>query len=479
MNSIVKNILRFASGSTLGGLFNFTAAFLVAKLVGPEKWGIWMIFNIILKFSPIFQLGASESIQRRLPIFIAQGEIETANHFQSNAYSFSWLMGGLLVLLFILFGPALLNIEAAYCYLFAPALLFNLVSYNIGILFRGQNRFKEVGLISFLSGFFSVISIFLAYKLSFLGFLIGQLIRYFLTLLVTQGINKAKINFGIKNHTLKNLISDGSPILLIVISNYLITLSDRLIIANLFDDISLGLYGLAYLLINPLILISGSVNSVLYTSFSAKYGKDKAFFNLKIILNYSQILVFFYTSVIGIIYILIPIITEEFLTDYKPGIDAARLLLIGHIFYFSGGIITNVYFTLNKQKKRLLIVLIALFLNVCFSLLILEYKFDILSVAVGSVLSFIFLFIGLLVGLNFLYPTFKWNEIKSILLFFFKTIVGVGMVVCAGFLDFHGGIVFSTFLKCILFIVCFLLYTYLINKSDIRRIFNESNIFGR
>ncbi|MEQ9008409.1 MAG: hypothetical protein RLP12_11030, partial [Ekhidna sp.] len=119
MSLVVKNILRFATGSTLGGVFNFLTTFLVAKLVGPEMWGIWMIFNIILKFSPFTQLGVSESIQRNVPILIAENKLETVRINQNNAYGFSWLMGTVLLVAFMLLGPSLLGIDKTYCYLFA------------------------------------------------------------------------------------------------------------------------------------------------------------------------------------------------------------------------------------------------------------------------------------------------------------------------------------------------------------------------
>lgn len=433
-------------------------------------WGIWMIFNIILKFSPFTQLGVSESIQRNVPILIAENKLETVRINQNNAYGFSWLMGTVLLVAFMLLGPSLLGIDKTYCYLFAPILLFNLISYNIGIVFRSHNQFKKVGIVSFLSGLLSLISVFLAYKLSFFGFLIGQLVRYILTFLIFYLINKVTLNLEVKLTYIKGLIVDGTPIILIVLSSYLVTLSDRLIIANYFDDKSLGLYGLAYLVINPFLLISGSVNSVLYTSFSSSFGKDKTFLSIGRVFRYTKVLIFIYSACIGLVYLLLPLVTSMFLPDYTDGIDAAKWLLVGHIFYFSGGILTNSYFTLNKQKNRLLIVLLALFVNITMSLILLKYIPDIVSVALGSVCSFIVLFGGLLFGLRFMSHFRNSDQLKGLGLLISFLVGGIVILVFLGAFEFHSNLVIDGLLKVLSFIIVYTVWAFLFNKSDLKKL---------
>ncbi|MEQ9051324.1 MAG: oligosaccharide flippase family protein, partial [Marinoscillum sp.] len=326
------------------------------------------------------------------------------------------------------------------------------------------------GIVSFLSGLLSLISVFLAYKLSFFGFLIGQLVRYILTFLIFYLINKVTLNLEVKLTYIKGLIVDGTPIILIVLSSYLVTLSDRLIIANYFDDKSLGLYGLAYLVINPFLLISGSVNSVLYTSFSSSFGKDKTFLSIGRVFRYTKVLIFIYSACIGLVYLLLPLVTSMFLPDYTDGIDAAKWLLVGHIFYFSGGILTNSYFTLNKQKNRLLIVLLALFVNITMSLILLKYIPDIVSVALGSVCSFIVLFGGLLFGLRFMSHFRNSDQLKGLGLLISFLVGGIVILVFLGAFEFHSNLVIDGLLKVLSFIIVYTVWAFLFNKSDLKKL---------
>lgn len=438
-----------------------------------------MIFNIILKFSPVVQFGVTESIQRKVPILIAKDKTNLVRTEQNNAFSFSLTMGTLLLLAFVSLGPSLSGIENIFIYLFAPVLLLNLISYNIGIVFRSHNQFKKVGIASFLSGFYSLISIVLAYQFSFTGFLIGQLIRYTLTFVTHYAINEVKLSFELNIKYIKELIRDGMPILLIVISSYMVTLSDRIIIAYYFDAKYLGLYGLAYLLINPFIFIAGSVNSVLYTSFSTSYGKNENFLTLNRILRYTKFLVFIFSASIGLIYVLLPLITSIFLPDYTDGINSAKWLLIGHIFMFSSGIMTNAYLTLRKQNSRLLLILMALFVNLAVSLILLEIHLDIISVAIGSLCSFIFLFWGLLVGLNFMDKSKSKKQLKDIWLLIIFLIGSIAIIITVGEFQFDISPIGETILKSFIFIIIYLIWGLLFNKSELKKLVHESIFFNR
>lgn len=472
-------MLRFTSGSIGGGIFNFLTFFLVAKLVGPEKWGVWMIFNIVLKLSPIAQLGVTESVQRQVPILNGQGDWKEGKNLQDTSFTFVLAAGFLLSVLCALVLPLAVEISAINAIILAPILFFNLINFNYGAYFRSNYLFGKAGIISFANGFLSIASLLLTYRYSFEGFIVGQLIRFGLVSIISAWLAKRKIEFNRQFATVKLLVSDGMPVVLISLINYLLMLQDRLVISYFFDIEQLGHYGLAFLLINPLLLVFGAVNAVMYSKLSFDYGEGGRVIALSRLTALSNLQSWVFAFLIGIVYYQLPLIVDKILFDYKPGLSAAEYILLGHVFFFSLGLLNNTFNTLNEQKRRLKVYFINVVLGLVLNLIFLFFYKSIASVALASSLTFLLLFVQLYLALNRIQE--KSLHIKGLQLLR-QLMVPTGsiiiIIIIKCLIDYQS-LVLTTALRSVCFCVVMGVYLYLIIDKGILVKFANEFFFSR
>ena len=402
---VVQHVAKFSFASLIGGIGRFFNNYFAALLLGPTVWGIWQGAKLVLLYGANLHLGVQDGMHRELPILRGKGEIGRQAAISDVAFTFSFIVA-IVVSLGVLFSTFVITMgpELRFSLRFVSAMIFlQYINSFYGLLFRANNEFDTVSKVAVIGGLGQLFSVVLIFFFGLLGFLAGQVLR----LLVTTSYSCWKSSYSIKwywdNAVLKSLILIGFPIMLMIFAHVIFITIDRLLILKFLDAKSLGFYSLGNLIFAPLLMIFTASNSVMYPRFAERYGETG---NPRSLRRYITVpmenLAALMSTLIGIIYIALPLLVRVFLPDYTEGVMAARMLIFGLFFYAITGMAGNMLLAINKQTLRLEILLGSALLNLSVSYTALRLGYGITGVSAGTSLTyFVFFLVSFLVAMHY------------------------------------------------------------------------------
>jgi len=393
---VIDHIVRFSFGNTIKSIGQFINQYVAAFILGPAIFGVWQGVKLVLSYGTCVDLGTTSALYREVPLLRGKGEQEKIREIKDASFTFT--LGGTVILAFVLFLSTFFlrfSIEAILSLRFVALIL--LLQFLRGFYetwLKAHHEFGIISKIAIIDGVGSVLSLFLIFSLSFLGFLIGQTIVAFVCALYAYVKSKCRINFVWNSTVLKNLIVIGFPIMLIIFSGELFNTADRFFILRFLNSKMLGVYSLGILAFMPINFLFYSANSVMYPRFSERFGATQKSESLKKFITFPiEIFSLIIPVLIGEIVVILPALVELFLPKYTEGIDAARIVLFGLFFSSIVGMIGNFFLSTNRQYLYLKILLSGVILNVILCIVLLQLNFGIVGVAIGKFVSYFFFFV--------------------------------------------------------------------------------------
>jgi O-antigen/teichoic acid export membrane protein len=249
--SLLKGAGRYSIGSALGMVGSIARVGLTARLLPATDAGIWLGLQVLLGYGANLHMGVLFGMFRNVPLLRSRGDADAALSAVRTSWTFvlgASLLGGLgtvpLALSFAQASPRL-AVETAV------VLAVSLVRAFYSTLYKGDNRFPELGAASALGGAVSVISLPLIWLLKVEGVLLGMLVQYSLES-AYMAAKSSRPRFGIEWSVLKELLRIGVMTMLATVGTVVLTSVDRTVMLRRFGAQSTGLY---YLGANVLVLV--------------------------------------------------------------------------------------------------------------------------------------------------------------------------------------------------------------------------------
>lgn len=403
-SSMVETIVKYSSSRIYRNLLGVFSSFIKPKLLTPELFGLWNILNIIPNYASYLNLGTYDLMRYLIPYHNTRKEYNKNNEIKSNVFYGSLYLSLLIVvgLVFIsVLGDLNLVVRLGLLTMACIVIMEWYYIYYIDYLLAYQN-FKLV----ISSNYIKVsITFFLSIILIYLFGIYGVYLTGILTLIVIIFYLKSKQPLDIRNrfkyHIFRDLVKKGFPIMIINFIVILLTTSDRIIISYFLGIKQLGYYGIASMVFVFLMDIPGAAREVVEPKLMQSMTKNPKEQNLKEYFFKPLInTAYFMPFLIGPVYFIFPLVISLMLPRYILGIIPTQILVLGGYFlalaYVSRGIIV----ANNWQIKASIVMAFALPVNIGLSIVLVKLGMGITGVALGSSISFLILFISLLVFLR-------------------------------------------------------------------------------
>ncbi|NQV76100.1 MAG: oligosaccharide flippase family protein [Bacteroidetes bacterium] len=400
---IIKNVIYYSSSAYVSQVIGLISSIIVARLLGPEDFGIWNAAMLVMGYATYTELGVLSAMGRDLPLYLGQGDLKKAAAVDGSARYitiFGAILAATILLTFSLFGDHSSKMSIGLQAMSLVLILQQIYTYH-RIYLRSHNRIKELSQQQFL---FSIAAAILALIFVFFGGLIGRLFAAILAHLVIliyairRDPWKATPRFDIG--VTWSLMRVGIPIIIAGFIITMLTTVDRLMILGFLGERQLGYVGLGIMLVSVVSIVPAMAIQVLVTQINFLYGNTgKNVESLRsYVLNPSAVLSLILPLVIGPIFMLLPFVVHSFLPEYAPGITAAKIVILGTFFYGILGMTDTFLVTLGKLRQYTFIGFSVLFFNIILDYVFIKMGFGIEGIAFGGTLLTYFLYSTIVIG---------------------------------------------------------------------------------
>lgn len=399
--SIVRVITKYSASKIYNQILGALNAFVKPKLLAPEFFGLWNILNLLPGYASYIHLGARDAMRYLVPYHAARGETQTTHAIKGSVFYGSLLLNLVIAIPLTLFSLITdLNLEVRLG-LISMALVIILnwyCEYYLAILKSYQN-FSLITSSNYLrSTVVLVLSIVLIYFFGIYGVYLTSIISHVVILLYFR------IRYPLEHHgrfdlrTFKDLVHDGFPIMIFSLLIVLMMTSGRIIVSYFLGNEQLGYYGIAVMILTALMHMPGTAREVMEPrlmedlTVNSSYENFRSYF-LKPVTHTAYYMPF----LIGPVILALPVGIPLLLPHYMRSIVPAQILMFGVYFLALSYLFRGIIVVNKWQLKASFVTAFKLFLNIVLCVILVKAGFGLEGVALGSSISFFFLFIGLLV----------------------------------------------------------------------------------
>jgi O-antigen/teichoic acid export membrane protein len=392
MNKTASNLFYFSIAVVCVKIVGALTTFIVARVLSPGDYGIWVTLLVIGSFSSIICLGTLESLIKLFPFYTGKGETKMATGLESGVLGSIVIASAVICAagatfhFFISNGAASAYVNIIRVMALAAALgVFSAFFYH---RFMAHQDFKSVSAIDSLrsvSMFVFIVPCSWLWGLK--GAVIAILLNETVMLLVSFLFNKRTLG-SVRPHFnaghLLKLVRVGFPITIIWWTYMFQTTIDRLLSMSLLGKEATGYYGLGASIVSALVLIPMVLGRVLYPKVNEEIGKNAGQAELlTYVIMPGQALAILLPVIIGTLVIAVPDLYRLLFAKYVPGIVSAQVLLLGAYFVCLIRSGVNYLVAIDRQNRVLSYVAASLVVNVGLSIALVKLGYGITGISVG------------------------------------------------------------------------------------------------
>lgn len=354
--NVLKDSSVSATSSGVAALLSIFQAIVVARLLGPESYGILHIYRLVLAYTAFTNIGTFWAMLREMSYHKGKGDYETIAVIKNNAFTLNMITSTLACILVTLFfyNPLLPHSAPVIEVLFVCLIIIAARLYNFSIhYFVASKEFVARGVLVVLFPLCNIVFVFpLGVPYGLKGVLLAMLLAYTAGIIYAIRKGAFQVRLDIAKRPTLALIKGGASIS----ANGLLALAvasiDRLMIIYFMPTIQLGYYGIASMINGVLDTLYRSTFIGLFPRITESYGKTKS---IQAIRNYvwKPLLVLAHVSplFLGSMIILIRPMVDCILPKYTPAVLPAQLLIASSFFLCLQIGIINFFITLNRIHK--------------------------------------------------------------------------------------------------------------------------------
>ena len=365
--------------------------FLVAVL-DPEDYGMMDLFrSLSMVLTPVLGFSAVQSIgrfyfdldEKEFKIFVSSIQI-----FQFGTF--------LIAILLVFLGSAWISKEYQLLILLCVSyFLLNQFTESLLITFRVSDKPKKYMIFRLLNISLELVFLFVLFKtLTHLDWTFRVYPTVISSFLVASfawvTFRKSGFKIEFSKTLLKQALIYSSPLILHMISGYILNIGDRFFIKFFLTEADLGNYAVAYQI--------GMAINFFYTSFNLawtptyyRWMKDQKFRSIKKVKRLVYLVVPLTGGILLVVWLLLGSYLEQN-TKYEISTHIVLIVLLGNVILSLYKFESN-YYLFNKQTKRLsTITFISAFVAIVINVVLIP-RMGILGAAYATLFSFIIMYI--------------------------------------------------------------------------------------
>jgi len=407
-SSLIETIFKYARSTIFNRLFSLIYSYIKPRFLSPELMGLWSLLNTIIKLSSYSHLGSKTAIIYLIPPLERENKREEIENIKGAVYYGAYYVN-LLIIIALLITAYFSNypIEHRVGLVAVACIIFFKWQYDYFIaVLKGSQRFNIIIKTNYLM---PTVRLVIGFTLIYYFGIYGLFTTSLFTLIVVVVYIRSKYLDEIKNKfkfsIYKKLVISGIGIMLFNSSLAILMMTNRVVISYFLGLKQLGFYSIALIIAEIIMqlpmasrdVIEPKVAQLIETQAIEKTLNDYYFKPLYNIAYYCPFLVF------GVFFTLTPAI-QLLLPNYIEGVNAAKVLVFGTAF-LALTYSARVFIVINKKQLISVVwVSLALIINVVMSVFFIkELNYDIVGVALATVISHAALFLMLYISVARIY----------------------------------------------------------------------------
>ncbi len=420
---IIKDTAKYSIAQYASQGIGFVTAIFLRRFLTPYYMGIWSLLTVVQNYLGYLTLGVNSAAIYRIPFYRGKNDKASEEETRDTAFSFLFLASLFSCLCLVV---AVLFLRNKY----PPEVIIGLLALAIYIILQRAYSFYVVVLRAYSD--FSVLAKSLLFDAVCNLILTVLIIRQFkiyglyatvsilavLNTLFVHTLAKRRINFKFNLKRLGGLILYGFPILLNGVLVVILRTIDRIMIGKMLGVTFVGYYSIATMPKSYVHGLSNNFYIVTIPHMQESYGKKENAADIKKFVAIPiEAISYFITPVLGLIYLVSPILVKQLLPNYLPGLFALQILLLDTFFSTCSAQASQFLITLNKQTRLVLISVIAILVNIALNYAFIKNGLGINGVALGGSIASLFIFLATII-----YAMGHFFKGKDIIIYIIKII---------------------------------------------------------
>ncbi|PPA70137.1 polysaccharide biosynthesis C-terminal domain-containing protein [Jeotgalibacillus proteolyticus] len=377
--------------SACSAAISFITGIWIRNILGPEEYGLWLIYSLFLVYGYYLQFGILEGFSRDVPRVLGQGNTGQAIKIRSTVYTWMFLSSGgsILGVLVLLVLPLTYTETALGIIAMLLVPIQNLVLFYNHYYLTSQ-QFSKVAVIQLIIGSVQyVIMALCALLFGIYGLFLGVFIGSLAALVYSRIKLKQKPAMKIDKKLLKKMLAYGFRITLIGLLLSLFTTMDRLLVFTFYDSESVGHYGMIAFIYQGIMVLPAVFHQVMYPKINYHYGLtgDKKAL-MPIILQPTILLSYASPVLLGIAFFGFPWFVELLMPEFVSGTTAARIVIVGLFFFLWAMLYAHYLTVVHKEWSYFKVLCCGILINLILNLFMIQNGFFINGVALGTAISY-------------------------------------------------------------------------------------------
>jgi len=396
---IVNKSLFYSLSLYLRMFFKLIGGIIMAKLLGPNLYGLRNAIDLVLTYESYSNLGTFAALNRQAPYYRGENDTKTADLAISSVFTANILLATIVSVLLMLVSVYAWQVgwETRYIDFFfflGLIILTKKLSEFYTTKLKIDKNFYVLSRMEMIYGVATtLVAVPLVYFWGFRGLLLGLFLLDVICLgyILIEDWYIPSINFSFS--LFWELVKIGFPIMILFSMLLLLGSADRTLILAMLSEEDLGYYGIATIATSIIGTIPGAIHSVTIAPIMEKLGHTKDIHRIKNFLTEPTVLLaYIIPLLLAAIYFGIHLPIRYYLTEFEPSIEVVKILIIGLFFEAVATPSMSISLALNKQVKLFFVVGPVVLLNVALSYFLIRFGWDLDGVAAGTSLSYIVFF---------------------------------------------------------------------------------------
>lgn len=407
-HSLTRTIAHYAGSNAARQGLGVLTAFVRTRLLSPEQFGLWSLLALIPQYSGMLHLGSRSALSYRIPVHNRHGEEAMSAKLRGTVRLASFVPNAVVAVGLLIWSVWTEQDYALALMLSAVLVMSNWWFEHQLALLKSEQQFSWISRSNYWRA--AVLLLATVAMIPLLG-IAGALLAVILSLLsgtfLLRRQTRALDHSAFDWTSLKGMVRQGFPLLIVGLMLLLMRNTDRMMIAAMVDLHAVGLYALGGMILGFLINVPGVGREVLeprlmqemqhkpMSALAQPYLHDPLFKTLLLM-----------PLLVLPLVMLMPLMVSVFLPAYVEGIPAIRVLLIGGFFLGLFYPMRGLAVAGHWQKYTVLHAAIALLFNVLGNWWVLQQGYGLVGVALVSVTAFALL---MLMEYRFLSHRLAWK----------------------------------------------------------------------
>ena len=381
----------FATGTLVYQGARLLLSLVAAAVLGPEVFGVWTLFVLVVLYSNFASLGITNGAGREIPYLLGASQPDAARRVEGVTLLATCAFGLAAALLALVVGPIILGPETADLSLvlaLSVAVLLQQFYLLQQVLLRSRFRFRSAAAQMAVLGGATILIGLPLLTFGLIGLAVSQVVVYVVALAMA-----ARLLGGIPRpmwdpDIARRLVYVGLPIMLAGLLFGLLTTIDRWLILIYLDRVQVGYYGIVGITVSGLLLLPGIVSQQYYPRLAFAYGAGRGGEALLALASRQSLISGGLVCIAALAAAIVATLgIRRFLPEYQEAVVPLLITLIGLGIYGLGAAFGDLLNTIGAQRRYLAIQALVLAIDVALSVALLMSGLELVGVAIALTVS--------------------------------------------------------------------------------------------